>query len=117
MPFYEVKDLQETPLVGGVTIKAVYGEKVSVSFLNLASYSTILPHHHDNEQMGIVLEGEMEYTIGDETRTCREGTIFVIPPQITHSVRVISSRPAKIIDIFAPPREAAESMKVIDKKE
>jgi quercetin dioxygenase-like cupin family protein len=109
MPFLELQNIQATPLVDGITLKAIYGEKCSVSFLELSPYSRIPAHHHDNEQIGIVLEGELEYTIGNETQLCRAGTTFVIPPNTIHSGVVVSDQTAKLIDIFTPPRKYTKS--------
>lgn len=114
MPFFHLREIDEIPLVNGITIKAIYSEKSSVSFLTLPPFSRIPPHHHPNEQIGIVIEGELEYTIGDETQLCPEGTTFVIPPNAIHSVTVVSQQPARLIDIFTPPRKITEPLKYIE---
>lgn len=105
MPFFELQKIRDIPLVNGITLKAIYGEKCSASFLELPPFSSIPAHHHENEQIGIVIEGELEYTIGGETRHCHKGTAFVIPPNTVHFGVVISDQPAKLIDFFTPPRE------------
>jgi len=115
MPFYELKDIQEIPLVNGITIKAIYGQSVSVSFLEFAPYSQIPPHAHPNEQIGIVMEGALQYTIGGESRLCPAGTAFVIPPNTVHAAMVVSDKPAKLIDVFTPPRDIQESLKYTDR--
>lgn len=109
MPFYELKDIHEIPLVHGITIKAIYGEKMSASFLDLPAFSRIPTHHHPNEQIGIVLEGELQYTIGEETKLCGKGTAFVIPPNVPHAI-VVSEKRAKLVDIFTPQREVTEPL-------
>ncbi|MBD3305277.1 cupin domain-containing protein [candidate division KSB3 bacterium] len=108
MAFYELSDLGDTPLINGITLKAIYGENLSASFLELPSFSRVPPHHHSNEQIGIVLQGEIEYTIGGETQVCHEGMAFVIPPNVCHSLVVVSERPAKLVDVFTPIRKASE---------
>jgi len=115
MPFYELKDIQEIPLVNGITIKAVYGSSVSVSFLEFPAHSTIPPHMHPNEQIGIVTEGALHYTISGESKLCPAGTAFVVPPNAVHSARVVSHTPAKLIDVFAPPRNVMEPLKFTER--
>ncbi len=110
MAFYHLDDIQAIPLVNGITIKAVYSEKSSVSFLDLPPFSRIPMHHHENEQIGVVLEGEIEYTIDNETHLCRPGMTFVIPPNAPHSAVVVSKDPAKLIDVFTPPRKVTEPL-------
>jgi quercetin dioxygenase-like cupin family protein len=116
MPFYNVNELHEIPLVNGITLAAVYGEKISVSFLNLPPLSRLPIHHHANEQVGIVLDGEIEYTIGEETRVCGKGMAFVIPPNVPHSLVVVSERAAKLADIFTPPRKITEPLKYLEEQ-
>jgi quercetin dioxygenase-like cupin family protein len=115
MPFYELKDIQEIPLVNGITIKAVYGSNVSVSFLEFPAYSTIPPHTHPNEQIGIVTEGALHYTINGESKLCSAGSAFVIPPNAVHSARVVSDKPAKMIDVFTPSRNIMEPLRYTER--
>ena len=95
MSFYELKNIQEVPLVSGITVKAIHAKKCSVSFLDLPAFSRIPTHHHPSEQIGVVLEGEVEYTIENETKICGKGSAFVIPPNVPHSLVVVSKKPAK----------------------
>ena len=115
MPFYELKDIQEIPLVNGITIKAVYGESVSVSFLEFPAQSRIPPHTHPNEQIGIVTEGALQYTIDGESKLCAAGAAFVIPPNAVHSARVVSDKPAKLLDVFTPPRNIMEPLRYTER--
>jgi quercetin dioxygenase-like cupin family protein len=39
---------------------------------------------------------------------CRKGTAFVIPPNTTHAAVVLSDTPARIVDVFTPPRRITE---------
>jgi len=58
---------------------------------------------HVNEQIVIIHEGSIEYTVGDETRVVGEGDVIVIPPNVPHSARALGKR-VKGLDIFTPPR-------------
>jgi quercetin dioxygenase-like cupin family protein len=115
MPFYELKEIHELPLVNGITIKAIYGSNVSVSFLEFPAYSKIPPHAHPNEQIGIVEEGALLYTINGESKLCPSGTAFVIPPNAVHSATVVSDKPVRLIDVFTPPRNVMEPLKYTDR--
>jgi quercetin dioxygenase-like cupin family protein len=55
--------------------------------------------------MGIILEGEFEMTIGDETRLLKKGDMYLVPSGTTHG-GVTHAQPALILDAFSPPREA-----------
>ena len=114
--FYELKDLQNLPLINGITMKAVYGEKSSIAFVDLPPMSHVDMHHHKREQIGVVLEGEIQYTIEGETKLCRKGTTFVVPPNAHHSLVVVSKKGAKMLDIFTPKRDMAVGLNFVEKK-
>jgi quercetin dioxygenase-like cupin family protein len=46
-------------------------------------------HRHEDE-FWFVLEGEIRFTVGDETRTGGPGTFVYIPPNVPHSFHVLS---------------------------
>jgi quercetin dioxygenase-like cupin family protein len=88
----------------GVGIREAWGEKIMMSFVDLAPHSTVLRHSHPQEQMGVVLEGEFELTIAQDSRLLKKGDAYLIPSGVAHSVRVMKSQ-SYALDIFSPPRE------------
>lgn len=112
MPFFQLSDIQPHPLINGITIKGISGDNISVSFLEFPSGSGIPPHRHPtNEQIGIVEDGELQYTIGDHTMICRKGMAFLVPPNTLHSAVVVSNKPVRVIDVFTPPRKYTEPLR------
>ncbi len=65
--------------------------------------SQVPPHSHMNDQVGYVVYGRIEMTIGDEVRTCLQGDSYAIPGGIVHSTRTIID--SLVIDVFSPPRD------------
>ena len=64
----------------------------------------VLPEHdHVNEQFGIVIEGTMQFRVGEETRTLGPGGIWLIPPGTPHSATA-GDAGAVVIDVFSPRR-------------
>ncbi len=61
-------------------------------------------HSHSNEQTGIVLDGEMKLTIGNETRLCQKGDAFAVPGNVEHSV-ANGDKLTITVEAFSPPRE------------
>ncbi len=111
--FYEVSDLREIPVVNGVSMKTMDSEESSFAFVDFPPLSHIPMHHHESEQVAIVLDGEIEYTIGTETKICREGMIIVVPPNTPHSAMVATERHVKMLDIFTPKRELHHPLKYV----
>ena len=66
--------------------------------------STVPTHSHPHKQTGIVVEGELELTIGNESRICRKGDAFTIPGNTEHNA-TSGDTATTIIDTFSPPRE------------
>jgi quercetin dioxygenase-like cupin family protein len=76
--------------------------------INLVSFepNVVAPRHaHDEEQAVYVIEGEVEYEVGGETRTLRAGMAVIIPPHVPHTARTYDSTCLEL-DIFTPPRRA-----------
>ena len=58
-----------------------------------------VPMHSHGAQWGVVLEGEMDLTIGDETKTRRKGDWYYIPAGVAHGATFRTR--VQVIDIFA----------------
>lgn len=102
--FCDMVNRETKEVVAGVTIQTFWGEKMLVSMVSLAAHATVPTHFHPHEQVGTVLTGEMELTIGGETRWLKEGDTYIIPANLEHQART-ESRPAKVVDVFSPARE------------
>lgn len=105
MAFFDMTTIPARTLIQGISMKAVHGEQLTLMTVDLDAGAVLPTHHHPHEQMGIVLEGELTFTIGDETKICRAGDTYLIPSDVTHGVTVSAASPAKVIDVFSPPRE------------
>jgi quercetin dioxygenase-like cupin family protein len=62
------------------------------------------PHDHPFDQLSFVLEGEMEFEVGNQTFRVGPGEVLVIPPDAKHTARALGSNTALSLDIFAPAR-------------
>jgi quercetin dioxygenase-like cupin family protein len=88
----------------GVDIFSACGEKLMLSLVELEPHSRVELHSHPHEQVGLLLEGEFEFTIGEETRRLRPGDMWRIPGGVLHGV-VNGDRPSRALDVFCPIRE------------
>lgn len=60
-------------------------------------------HSHPHEQLTYVLDGEFEFTIGEETRVVRQGDTLYKRPDILHGCVCLQA--GKLLDVFTPIRE------------
>jgi quercetin dioxygenase-like cupin family protein len=71
-----------------------------VVFMDISPIGFVAPHAHA-EQWGIVVEGEMELTIGGTTRRYGPGESYYIPGGVEHAARFLSR--VRVIDVFGEP--------------
>ena len=100
----DTKAIPYKPKRKGVSLKTITGERCQMGFTRLdPGFSS--DHAHEEEQMGLVLGGEVELCIGPEKRQCGPGDAYHIPAGMQHSFRVVSDGHAEVLDIFSPPKE------------
>ncbi len=57
-----------------------------------------LPAHSHGAQWGTVIEGEIEFTIGGETKIYRPGDSYSIPSGVEHGAMIKAG--TRVIDVF-----------------
>jgi quercetin dioxygenase-like cupin family protein len=88
----------------GVVGRTVHGELVTLGVVELEAGTVVPEHFHENEQLGIVLQGAVRFTVGSESRDLEAGGMWRIPANVPHSVEV-GPAGAVVIDVFSPTRE------------
>jgi quercetin dioxygenase-like cupin family protein len=91
-------------LFPGVDIHAIAGDALMLSLVDFEPGSVVPEHSHPHEQMGMMISGRLEFTIGGATRILRPGDFWRIPGNVPHQVRAIDG-PAVALDVFHPVRE------------
>ncbi|HKV44021.1 MAG TPA: cupin domain-containing protein [bacterium] len=99
-----IKQLRGKEVAKGVTIKPLAGDHVMLNYVEFVPEGEVPLHSHHHEQLGLIIEGELEMQIGDERRTLRPGDTYVIPGGIQHSGRA-GRGGALVLDVFYPIRE------------
>ncbi len=100
-------DLENRPakqLAPGVKAKTFWGDKMLLSVVEFDPNAVVPNHSHMHEQSGVVLEGELTFTIAGKTRVCKPGDMYVIPGGTEHSATAAKGR-VKVLDVFSPVRE------------
>ncbi len=91
-----------------LTRRRVIGEKMMVSRVVLEPGLVVAPHHHENEQISIVVEGRVRFRIGETEEAPHElevegGEVLVLPPWLWHGAEALER--TVVLDLFAPPSE------------
>ena len=110
-------DITDAPLldVWGDTVRArrVQGERITLAVVELAPSAIVPVHHHAAEQMGIVITGEMRFTIDGETRVLGPGGTWRITSDRPHHVQA-GPDGAVVIDVFTPVRSDWDALPVVE---
>ena len=103
--FVEVAAIDPIEIVPGLVFRPVLGERVLVNFVHFEPNTEAPMHTHEEEQVVVVLEGEIEFDVDGEVRTLGPGEAIHLPPHVPHAARTHDSS-CDEMDIFAPPRRA-----------
>ena len=104
MAFINIHDIPPNEVVPGCRLRTPFGVNLMLSYLEMDEGAVIPLHDHPHEQGGMLLEGRLELTIGDETRVVEAGSMFLIPPNVPHKAVAVDG-PALVLDVFSPVRE------------
>ena len=109
-------DITDAPLleVWGAAVRArrVQGERITLAVVELGPNAVVPEHHHAAEQMGIVITGEMRFTVDGETRTLGPGGTWRITSDRSHNVSA-GPEGAVVIDVFTPVRTDWDALPVV----
>jgi quercetin dioxygenase-like cupin family protein len=101
--FVTVSAVAPVELVAGLEFRPVLGEGTLVNFVHFDVETEAPRHAHEEEQIVIVLEGEMDFEVDGEVRTVRPGDVVVVPPWVPHGARTRGTACLEV-DVFNPPR-------------
>ncbi len=107
--FIDVKDVSPIEPLPGIRMRAPFGEKLMLSYLEMDEGAEVPLHSHPHEQGGILISGRMELQIGDETRLVDPGGMYLIPGGVPHRAKAVGG-PAVVLDVFSPVREDYAAM-------
>lgn len=102
--FYDVSTINPFAPAPGVEMYGVTGQAMMANWVRIEPGASVPNHQHPHEQLGVMLEGSMILTIGDETREIGPGMAYTIPGGVVHG-GVGGPNGCLVLDIFSPPRE------------
>ncbi len=87
-----------------VRARKVEGERITLAVVELAPDAVVPEHRHPHEQLGMVITGNVRFTLDGETRDLGPGGTWRIPSGKPHDV-VTGPHGAVVIDVFSPIRD------------
>lgn len=96
-----IQNLPEIDIpIAGVVGKLLQGKGQQAVFFDIDP-SAVVPAHKHSAQFGFMIDGEMDLTIGGETRRVKTGDSYFIPAGTTHSAKFL--RRSFVMDLFDEP--------------
>ena len=106
---YRLEDLPQDSPAPQVRRRRIMGDKAMISELVIEKGGSAPIHHHDNEQIIMLLSGKLVVTVADaedggEREVVLEGgDVMVLPANLPHGAQALED--CRVIDIFSPPSE------------
>ncbi len=95
--------LEKNRLFDGVYAQIVAGQELMAMRVTFEPGGFAVPHSHPHEQMSIVLQGQVEFTIDGEKKMLEAGDVVSIPGHVVHSAMALKE--TYLIEVFTPVRE------------
>jgi quercetin dioxygenase-like cupin family protein len=101
--YYSKADMPSLEFLPGLEFRPVMGEQSLANIVSFAPHTEAPMHTHVEEQIVIVLEGELEFNLDGEIKLMGPGDIAVIPSRVPHGARTLDTSCVEV-DVFSPPR-------------
>jgi quercetin dioxygenase-like cupin family protein len=111
--FADIGSIPPQRIWEGVVGRPVHGERVTFTLLELEPDAVVPEHSHENEQLGILIDGSLTFRIGDETRELGPGGTWRILANVPHSVTT-GPNGAVLVEAFSPTRDDWHGLETYD---
>jgi len=98
MGFWDLNSLKLDEFRPGIWSKVESGANLTMAFMEISANKEGVAHDHPFDQCGIVVEGEIEISLGEEKKLLSPMETYFIPAGIRHNWKTMASS-AKILDV------------------
>jgi len=110
MGFIDPSELPQTEPKSGWHGRFFHSEHMTFAYYEIDDGAALHAHSHPNEEVWHIIDGEVDLTLGEETRRVRAGQAVVIPAGTTHAIAV--KRACRAIVVDHPVRHELAGMKI-----
>ena len=103
--YVHIDSVTSAEFVPGLTFRPVLGQRAMANFVSFEPGAEAPRHVHEEEQIVIVLEGEMIFDLDGDVQTMRPGDVAVIPAWVPHGAWTTDTSCLEV-DVFCPPRKS-----------
>jgi len=102
--FFRTDVLDGVEMLPGIQRRAVWLDRVMLTFFTFAPGSVVPEHQHAHEQITVVTRGTMLFSLDGEMRTLQAGDGVCIPPNVPHGAQILDEE-TEAYDAWSPPRD------------
>ena len=88
----------------GIDRQMIVGENIMICRLRFDAFVVTPAHRHPHEQMTLVMQGKVKFTLDTEERIVSAGDVLHFPSNHWHGATMLEEE-VVLIDIFSPIRE------------
>jgi quercetin dioxygenase-like cupin family protein len=103
--YVNIESVKSAEFVPGLTFRPVLGQRAMTNFVHFAPGTEAPRHVHEEEQIVIILDGEMTFDLDGDVRTMTKGDVAVIPAWVPHGAWTTDTNCLEV-DVFCPPRKS-----------
>lgn len=97
-----------TAFRGGFPVSGGNGaETLSAVYIELDPGKSLGEHTDSPEELLLVLEGEVEFSVGRQRARARATQLAIVPSMVPHNIRNVGAGVAKVIGFFGSPTVVA----------
>lgn len=101
--FFSFSDLPFRPLNPKVSSRMMVGEELMFVEHRVKKGHRSSQEKHVNEQLTLVLEGHLRFTVEGKVYDLKAGDALLIPSGADHQAEAVED--SKVIEVFSPPRQ------------
>jgi quercetin dioxygenase-like cupin family protein len=106
MRFKNIDDVNGKLVLEGTRRRVLlHSENIMLVYYEIDPGAVFPSHNHPHEQMGFIIKGSGEFTIGGKKIFVNSGSSYFIESNETHGFRVLGEETCLLLDIFHPPRQ------------
>jgi quercetin dioxygenase-like cupin family protein len=103
--YVNVDSITPVEFLPGLGFRPVLGQRAMTNFVSFEPGAEAPRHVHEEEQIVIILEGELVFDLDGDKRTMRKGDVAVIPSWVPHGAWTTDTHCLEV-DVFCPPRQS-----------
>jgi quercetin dioxygenase-like cupin family protein len=98
MPFVDTNGLKAVERLAGWKGRYFHSGTMTFAHYDFVAGSSIHEHHHPEEEVYEVIEGELEVTIDGISQIAKPGVVAIVPANAPHSVKALTDGRLIVVD-------------------